>query len=125
MLVTLQLGGLKMHESNSSPEELNSPDNKNLSVRCCFCKSQNYTKWGKRKTEYRSLIQTYKCNDCKKRFTNDEGFYRMKNHENKITSAIDLYFSNLSSRKVRNHFRRHYPHNASHETILRWCKNMF
>ena len=46
----------------------------------------------------------------------------MRNSENKITSAIDLYFSNLSSRKVRNHFRRHWEHNASHETILNWCR---
>ena len=38
------------------------------------------------------------------------------------TEAIDLYFSNLSSRKVRNHFRRHRPKNASHETILNWCR---
>jgi len=91
-------------------------------IKCVFCKSQNYAKWGQRKTKERGTIQRFKCNDCKKRFTNDEGFYKMKNHENKITSAIDLYFSNLSSRKVRNHFRRHYPHNASHETILRWCR---
>jgi len=46
----------------------------------------------------------------------------MRNPESKITSAIDLYFSNLSSRKVRNHFRRHLPQNASHVSILNWCR---
>jgi len=46
----------------------------------------------------------------------------MRNSEKKITAGIDLYFSNLSSRKVRNHFRRHLEHNASHETILSWCR---
>src|SRR3990167_6664708 len=91
-------------------------------VRCFHCKSQNFAKWGQRKTKQRGIIQTYKCLDCKKRFTNDEGFYRMKNPEDKITQGIDLYFSNLSSRKVRNHFRRHRTENASHETILRWCR---
>ena len=46
----------------------------------------------------------------------------MRNNEKKITMAIDLYFSNLSSRKVRNHFRRHLEHNASHITVLDWCR---
>ncbi len=46
----------------------------------------------------------------------------MKDNEDKITEAIDLYFSNLSSRKVRNHFRRHRPKNASHVTVLDWCR---
>lgn len=91
-------------------------------VKCKFCNSKNFAKWGKRKTENRGLIQTYKCRDCGKRFTNDNGFYRMRNNESKITQAIDLYFSNLSSRKVRNHFRRHLSHNASHETVLDWCR---
>jgi len=36
--------------------------------------------------------------------------------------GIDLYFSNLSSRKVRNHFRRHIEHNVSHITVLDWCR---
>jgi len=46
----------------------------------------------------------------------------MRNNEKKITQAIDLYFSNLSSRKVRNHFRRHLEENASHITVLDWCR---
>lgn len=91
-------------------------------IKCMFCKAQNYIKKGFRKTENRGKIQKYKCLDCNKYFTNDEGFYRMRNSEEKISAAIDLYFSNLSSRKVRNHFRRHWTHNATHETILAWCR---
>lgn len=111
-----------MRLNNSSPKVSRTSENKNLSVKCVFCNSRNYTKWGNRKTENRGLIQTFKCNDCGKRFTNNDGFYRMRNHENKITEAIDLYFSNLSSRKVRNHFRRHRPNNCSHVTVLDWCR---
>ncbi len=105
------------------PEKVNNgKDNKKVSVKCRFCKSKNYIKKGFRKTENRGKIQKYYCQDCKKYFTADNGFYRMRNSERKITSAIDLYFSNLSSRKVRNHFRRHWEHNASHETVLSWCR---
>lgn len=91
-------------------------------IRCVHCKAQNFIKKGWRATESRGKIQKYKCLACGKYFTNDKGFYRMKNSEAKITAAIDLYFSNLSSRKVRNHFRRHWEHNASHVTILDWCR---
>lgn len=105
------------------PQEVDKHENnKTLSVKCVYCKSQNYRKEGYRKTHQRGKIQKYYCQDCKKYFTADFGFYRMRNSEDKITQAIDLYFSNLSSRKVRNHFRRHLPKNASHVTILDWCR---
>ncbi len=91
-------------------------------IKCVHCGESDYIKKGFRKTENRGRIQKYKCNACNKYFTNDDGFYRMRNNEKKITSAIDLYFSNLSSRKVRNHFRRHWEHNASHVSVLDWCR---
>jgi transposase-like protein len=91
-------------------------------IKCVHCGQSNYKKKGFRQTQNRGKIQRYICNECGKQFTADNGFYRMRNSERKITSAIDLYFSNLSSRKVRNHFRRHWEHNASHETVLSWCR---
>ena len=91
-------------------------------IKCVYCGKSNYVKKGYRQTQNRGKIQRFICRECGKQFTNDNGFYRMRNSESKITSAIDLYFSNLSSRKVRNHFRRHLDHNASHETVLSWCR---
>lgn len=93
-----------------------------IRIKCLYCGKSNYKKKGFRKTQNRGKIQKFYCFECHRYFTNDEGFYRMRNSEKKITSTIDLYFSNLSSRKVRNHFRRHWEHNASHETILNWCR---
>jgi transposase-like protein len=91
-------------------------------IKCIHCKAQNYIKKGLRNTQDRGRIQKYKCLSCGKYFTNDDGFYRMRNSPEKITAGIDLYFSNLSSRKVRNHFRRHWQHNVSHVSILDWCR---
>lgn len=91
-------------------------------IKCVHCGKSHFIKKGFRKTENRGKIQMYRCLDCGKKFTNDDGFYRMRNSEAKITSGIDLYFSNLSSRKVRNHFRRHLAHNASHVTVLDWAR---
>lgn len=91
-------------------------------VKCPKCKSENCIKRGKSPTQYRGSQQRYLCKECRKTFIPDMGFWKMKNSEAKITAGIDLYFSNLSSRKVRNHFRRHWEHNASHVSILDWCR---
>ncbi|MBS3122873.1 IS1/IS6 family transposase [Candidatus Woesearchaeota archaeon] len=91
-------------------------------IKCKHCNGKNFIKKGLRQTQNRGKIQVYRCLDCGKKFTNDEGFYRMRNNPEKITSAIDLYFSNLSSRKVRNYFRRHLEHNSSHVTVLDWAR---
>ncbi len=105
------------------PQEVNDgKDNKKIPIKCIHCGSKNYSKQGYRKTQNRGKIQKYYCKDCNRFFTADFGFYRMRNSEKKITMGIDLYFSNLSSRKVRNHFRRHLEHNASHVSVLDWAR---
>ena len=89
---------------------------------CPKCRSDKVIKRGLSPTQNRGKQQRYLCKDCGKTFIPDFGFWKMKNSEAKITSGIDLYFSNLSSRKVRNHFRRHLAHNSSHVTVLDWCR---
>jgi transposase-like protein len=69
-------------------------------IKCVHCGKSNYVKKGFRQTQNRGKIQRFICRECGRQFTNDGGFYRMRNNEKKITSAIDLYFSNLSSRKL-------------------------
>jgi len=101
-------------------EKLNERNNKN--VCCIFCKSENTVKKGFRGTMNRGKIQRFSCKNCGKNFCKDEGFYRMRNSEAKITKAVDLYFSNLSSRKVRNNYRRHENTAVSHVTVLDWCR---
>ena len=65
---------------------------KQTKIKCVHCGKSNYIKKGFRKTENRGKIQVYKCLECNRKFTNDDGFYRMRNSEAKITSAIDLYW---------------------------------
>ncbi len=91
-------------------------------IRCPYCKGAKIVKRGLSPTQNRGKQQRYRCNTCRRTFIKDMGFWKMKNSPEKITAGIDLYFSNLSSRKVRNHFRRHWEHNASHVSILDWCR---
>jgi len=101
--------------------KLNNKQEKQVNKICCpKCKSKNFKKNGKRKTENRGLIQRYKCLNCNHRFTYDDGFFRMRNNPKKITCAIDLFYRGVSTRKVQEHFKAFYPHNSSHKSIYNW-----
>jgi transposase-like protein len=91
-------------------------------IRCIYCKSASNYKKGFRETEHRGRIQKYFCKDCKKYFSKEDGFYRMRNNPKIITMSIDMYISNLSSRKMRNQLRRHLCVKVSHNTILDWVR---
>jgi len=89
-------------------------------VKCSKCESENTIKWTKRKTQNRGLIQRYKCKECNKTFTIDDGFFRMRNDPKKITCAVDLFYNGVSTRKIQRHFQAFFPHNADHSNIYRW-----
>jgi len=91
-------------------------------IKCKHCSSLNFCKKGFRNTDYRGKIQKYYCKDCRKFFTNDDGFYRMRNKPEIITMSIDMYVSNLSSRKMRNQLSRHLNTKISHMSILDWVR---
>lgn len=89
-------------------------------VSCPSCDSKKLKKDGKRKTKHRGEIQRYKCKNCKLRFVLDEGFYRMRNHEKKITLCMDLYYNGMSFRKIQEHLKAFYPKNCHYSTAYRW-----
>lgn len=87
---------------------------------CPKCKSEKISKNGKRKTENRGLIQTYKCKECSYRFVIDDGFYRMRNAPEKITLCLDLFYKGISTRQIQAHLNAFYPHNSSWVSIYKW-----
>lgn len=91
-------------------------------VKCRFCGSTEHSKEGFRQTLKRGKIQKYRCLKCGRGFTNDEGFLRMRNNPKIITMSVDMYLSNLSSRKMRNQLLRHLSEKVSHITILDWVR---
>lgn len=102
---------------------MNNKTNKKQEVKkviCPFCKSEKVIKWTKRKTQNRGLIQRYKCKECNKTFTLDDGFFRMRNSKQKITLCLDLFYRGVSTRKVQEHLQAFYPHNSSNVTIYNW-----
>tara|TARA_Y100000310_G_scaffold272497_1_gene287493 strand:+ start:297 stop:1220 length:924 start_codon:yes stop_codon:yes gene_type:complete len=89
-------------------------------VTCPSCNSKKLKKDGKRKTKHRGEIQRYKCKNCNLRFVLDDGFYRMRNHEKKITLCRDLYYNGMSFRKIQEHLKAFYPKNCHYSTAYRW-----
>jgi putative transposase len=103
----------QMKHNNSQQSEVKK-------VCCPNCNSEKTKKRGLRQTENRGKIQRYFCNDCRKSFVIDDGFFRMRNEPKKITLSIDLFYRGVSTRKVQEHLTAFYPHNCDHRTILRW-----
>jgi len=98
----------------------NNKQSKVKKVICPNCKSERVKKRGLRQTQNRGKIQRYFCNECRKSFVIDDGFFRMRNTPQKITLSIDLFYRGVSTRKVQEHLSAFYPSNCDHRTILRW-----
>ena len=92
----------------------------NTIKKCPKCSSETIKKDGWRNTLNRGKIQRYECKSCDHRFTNNDGFKRMKHSPQKISLCLDLFYRGVSTRKIQEHLKAFYPHNADHRTILRW-----
>lgn len=62
---------------------------------CKFCDSGNIVKAGLKKNKNKTL-QRFKCQDCKKRFTENFGFEKMRSKDVIITRALQMYFTGMS-----------------------------
>jgi len=89
-------------------------------ILCEKCDGKNIKKDGIRETKNRGNVQRYKCKDCSYRFSIDDGFWKMKNHENKITSCMNMYYAGMSLRKIQEHMQMFAPKNSHYSTIYRW-----
>ncbi len=87
---------------------------------CRSCDSENIVKCGIRHNKNHD-IQTYKCNDCKKRFSVNLGFERMHASPQVITSAMQLYFTGELLRDVKK-FLKLQGINMSHVSVYNWIK---
>jgi transposase-like protein len=90
-------------------------------VLCRYCKSQNTVKYGHRNNR-KGKIQVYKCISCNRTFTDNTTFLRMRHKGEVITVALDLYFKNVSLRRIQDHLKQIHGVNVTHVTILNWVR---
>ena len=92
----------------------------NKETRCPKCKSKKIIKRGILQTESKGKRQRYGCTKCNHRFVENEPFRRMRNHKKVITACMDMYYSGMSLRLIKEHLEKFYPDSVSHTTIYRW-----
>ena len=87
---------------------------------CFYCHSSNIKKFGVRKNKSGD-IQRFLCCDCKKTFSVNIGFEKMKHNPQAITSAMQLYFSGESLRNTMKSLKL-LGVEVSHQTVYNWIK---
>ena len=85
---------------------------------CSFCHGVNIKKAGIRHNKSGN-IQRFSCADCKRVFSINLGFEKMKSSPEAITNALQLYFTGESLRNVQK-FLKLQGVNVSHKTIYLW-----
>ncbi|MEW6042847.1 MAG: DDE-type integrase/transposase/recombinase [Thermoproteota archaeon] len=88
--------------------------------RCIRCQSEKLVKFGLRHNKYGN-IQKFQCKDCKKHFTINIGFEKMKHDPRGITTAMQLYFSGESLRNVSKSLKL-LGMDVTHQTVYNWIK---
>ena len=85
---------------------------------CLFCGSKHTKRDGIRHNKAGD-IQKFECLECKKYFTINLGFERMKHNPKGITMAMQLYFSGESLRNVQRSLEL-LGMKVSHQTVWNW-----
>jgi transposase-like protein len=87
---------------------------------CVYCHSSNIKKFEVRKNRSGN-IQRFKCCDCRKTFSVNIGFERMKHNPQAITSAMQLYFSGESLRNTQRSLRL-LGVQVCYQTVYNWIQ---
>ena len=85
----------------------------------CKCGSDNTVKDSIRKLK-KGTVQQYLCKDCGKRFTHNLGFEHKRAAPEQITTAVELVFGGMSTRKTAT-FLRKMNVKVSHVTVFKWA----
>jgi len=87
---------------------------------CLYCHSPNIKRFEVRHNKSGD-IQRFVCLDCKKTFSINMGFEKMKHNPQAITSAMQLYFSGESLRNTMKSLKL-LGVEVSHQTVYNWIR---
>lgn len=89
--------------------------NSEMRVICKHCQSKNIRKYG-----FVEGIQTYFCNDCRRKFKSDDRLFRMKTPYIQVASALDDYYKGKSINAIRDSLNVHYQNCPSSKAVYAW-----
>jgi len=85
--------------------------------RCKYCGSRNVIKYG----SFRG-IQRYFCNDCKRKFADNDALPNMKTSVDQIGAALSMYYEGMSLNAIRRHLDQTHHNLPSDSTIYEWVE---
>jgi len=85
-----------------------------LGVEGGICKGYSYNQSGTK--------QVYLCTKCDRKFTPDDGFWKMKNTPETVSEALDLYVAGHSLAGAKSHLWKHHGIHISETSIRNWVK---
>ena len=89
--------------------------------RCPHCGSPSSIRRGWRKTSY-GRKQIKKCSSCRRKFSPDDGFLRMRFSPRIIKEAVKLYGKGASSSEVKRMLRNREGVEVSRWSIIKWFR---
>ena len=87
---------------------------------CKYCDSGRLKKDGIRENK-KGKVQRFKCLDCKKRFTTNFGFEKMRYSDTVITRALMMYYKGMSVRDIADCFEQE-EIEVNYSNIYRWIE---
>jgi transposase-like protein len=94
--------------------------NRKRAISCPYCSSERTVLRGLRKN-LKSDKQLFLCRSCGRKFTQDDGYLRMRFPRETIKEAVSLYGKGFSSAEVRKNLERKGVR-VSRWTVIRWAK---
>src|SRR3989338_1515657 len=92
-----------------------------LSFDCPKCGGSDIVMRGKRYNRS-GTKQIYRCNKCRSKFVEPDGFERMRHNKEDIVRAIHQHNDGLSLFKVQYHLDQHDDVQVTRKTISDWAK---
>ena len=93
-----------------------------MSENCSYCNSNKST-WRKGiRYNNSGEKQMWWCNTCKRRFTVDDGFWKMKHRPEIIAEACSSYKRGMSFNSVSQHFKEYKKGKICAATVFNWVK---
>jgi len=92
-----------------------------MDIECRFCKNKEVVRRGFRNNKA-GKVQVYYCKTCRKVYSENTTFMKMKHKGEIILTALDLYTKNVSLRKIQDHLEQIHGIKVSHVTVLKWVR---
>jgi len=66
--------------------------------------------------------QLYFCNECRRKFAPNDALFHMHTPANQVSSALHLYYTGTSIKRIQEHLKQEYGNEPSTATVFEWVQ---